>query len=215
MTEDKNGFTIIELLVAISALSLVLSIAMAFVSMARVKARDSKKIAESRQVKTALETFIIDKNSAPKNYYSSDGSYVANGTGNMIAYEDPLNPSSASNRAYEASMQELADNGYLSSIPRSLNSSRPYGYFNKDNGGIFISSLETRLIETTQQCGPYVIYTGPTGQYSIIDPNNPDPIYQTPENYYNYYCRRRPVPLTCGYFREICADPYSYCTCSM
>lgn len=65
----KKGFTLIELLVVISIMALLSSIVMSGLSNARSKARDSKRIQDMVQIRTALEL-----------YRTSVGSYPSTGT---------------------------------------------------------------------------------------------------------------------------------------
>ncbi|KKT01153.1 MAG: hypothetical protein UW07_C0056G0003 [Candidatus Nomurabacteria bacterium GW2011_GWF2_43_8] len=54
----KEGFTLIELLVVVSIISLLSSIVMTSVNNARMKARDTRRIEDLRQIKIALELFF-------------------------------------------------------------------------------------------------------------------------------------------------------------
>ena len=74
--KDKYGFTLIELLVVISIIGLLATIIMISLNSARAKARDVKRAADIKQVRTALEM-----------YYSNNGAYPVaaawyGGTGN-------------------------------------------------------------------------------------------------------------------------------------
>lgn len=53
----KTGFTLVELLVVISIISLLSSIVLTSVNSARAKARDARRIADFKQIQTALELF--------------------------------------------------------------------------------------------------------------------------------------------------------------
>ncbi len=63
---SKNGFTLIELLVVIAIIGILAAVVMASLNNARAKARNSKRIQDMQQIKTALEL-----------YYSANGSYPA------------------------------------------------------------------------------------------------------------------------------------------
>lgn len=60
-----QGFTIIELLVVISIISLLSSITLVSVNNARIKARDTKRLADLRQLQTALEIYFDTHSSYP------------------------------------------------------------------------------------------------------------------------------------------------------
>ena len=61
----KDGFTLIELLVVISIIGLLSSVVMTTTSTARVKARTAKRVADLRQIQTALELYYEDNNGYP------------------------------------------------------------------------------------------------------------------------------------------------------
>jgi len=61
----KKGFTLVELLVVISIIGLLSTIAIVSLGSARQKARDTKRIADMKQVSTALEQYYADKGGYP------------------------------------------------------------------------------------------------------------------------------------------------------
>lgn len=63
----KGGFTLVELLVVISIISLLSSIVFSSISSARSKARDARRITDMKQITTALYL-----------YYDKNGFYPAN-----------------------------------------------------------------------------------------------------------------------------------------
>jgi uncharacterized protein (TIGR02145 family)/prepilin-type N-terminal cleavage/methylation domain-containing protein len=71
---NKKAFTLIELLVAIAIIGILATIAVVALQQARQSARDSKRIADVKQIQTALEL-----------YYNYNSEYPAEITNNQIA----------------------------------------------------------------------------------------------------------------------------------
>ena len=72
---NKKGFTLIELLVVIAIIGLLSTLAVVALGQARLKARDSKRLADLKQLQTALELYYTDNNAYPS------GSGLVLGTG--------------------------------------------------------------------------------------------------------------------------------------
>src|SRR3989339_580974 len=62
---NKKGFTLIELLIVIAIIGLLSTLAVVALGSARVKARDSKRLADLKQLQTALELYYTDNNDYP------------------------------------------------------------------------------------------------------------------------------------------------------
>jgi len=82
MNTKKKGFTLIELLVVIAIIGILATLAVVALQQARKNARDAKRIADVRQMQTALELFFNDN----QYYPDSLGEYAAGqiGTGSTI-----------------------------------------------------------------------------------------------------------------------------------
>ncbi len=62
---NKKGFTLIELLVVIAIIGLLSTLAVVSLNNARAKSRDAKRIADVKQVQTALELYYNDCSQYP------------------------------------------------------------------------------------------------------------------------------------------------------
>lgn len=65
---EKKGFTLIELLMVISIISLLSSIVISNVNNARVRARDTQRLQNIKQLQTALELYYNDNGRYPSGY---------------------------------------------------------------------------------------------------------------------------------------------------
>ncbi|MBU1146489.1 type II secretion system GspH family protein [Patescibacteria group bacterium] len=65
MFKNKKGFTLIELLVVIAIIGLLSTLAVVALTSARTKARDSKRVADMKQVQTAMELYYSATNGYP------------------------------------------------------------------------------------------------------------------------------------------------------
>jgi general secretion pathway protein G len=88
MNKNKNkGFTLIELLVVIAIIGVLSSIVIASISSARVKSRDTQRISDLRQIRTALEMYRDDNGKYPPSscgYGCNDYFYSYNSSWNTF-----------------------------------------------------------------------------------------------------------------------------------
>lgn len=61
----RRGFTLIELLVVIAIIGLLSTLAVVALNSARLKARDAKRVADVKQIQTALELYFNDQQNYP------------------------------------------------------------------------------------------------------------------------------------------------------
>jgi len=65
MKKNQKGFTLIELLVVIAIIGILSTLSVLALNSARARARDAKRIADIRQIQTALEMYYNEANAYP------------------------------------------------------------------------------------------------------------------------------------------------------
>ncbi len=78
--KNNSGFTLIELLVVIAIIGLLASVVLLALNGARAKSRDAKRIADVRQIASALELYFNDYNGYPAS------TTAVGGNGDIAAY---------------------------------------------------------------------------------------------------------------------------------
>ncbi|HRH26427.1 MAG TPA: type II secretion system protein [Candidatus Paceibacterota bacterium] len=128
----SSGFTLVELMVVLSIMSLLSSIIFASTQYARAKAVDTAQVNTVKQINTAIQAkMLATGGSAPAN--PLDGQSGC-GTGTAcVAYSSGTDagaiPGDGKN-AFNEVMQQLVNEGYLSSIPVIPNKNSSIGYYN-------------------------------------------------------------------------------------
>jgi len=94
MKKNDEGFTLIELLVVIAIIGLLSTLSVLALNSARARARDAKRIADIKQIQTALEMYYNDADT-----YPTSSMVVASGTiaygGNVYMKSIPAAPTPA------------------------------------------------------------------------------------------------------------------------
>lgn len=80
--KNKKAFTLIELLVVIAIIGLLATLAVVALNNARAKSRDARRVADIKQMQTALELYFNDMQSYPT---SSNGVNCNTGPCNLTA----------------------------------------------------------------------------------------------------------------------------------
>jgi len=133
---NKKGFTLIELLVVIAIIGLLSTLAVVALGNARLKARDSKRLSDLKQMQTALELYYTDKNGYPiavspvtlgstgYTCLGSDG-FVATCSGTSTVYmglvpSDPTNTGSTTYKYTAAAATSYTIDAYLEGTVNNL-----------------------------------------------------------------------------------------------
>ncbi len=85
--KKKEGFTLIELLVVIAIIGLLSTLSVVALNNARQRARDARRVADIKQIQTALELYYNSENSYPADV-STDG--TGSITADSIVFMDPV-----------------------------------------------------------------------------------------------------------------------------
>ena len=78
INKNRQGFTLIELLVVIAIIGLLASVVLVALTSARSKSRDSKRIADMRQIATGFQIYFSENQTYPT---TTVGGPNLNGTG--------------------------------------------------------------------------------------------------------------------------------------
>ncbi|PKM91225.1 hypothetical protein CVU82_04220 [Candidatus Falkowbacteria bacterium HGW-Falkowbacteria-1] len=98
-----KAFTLIELLVVIAIIGVLATLAVVALQQARQRARDSKRVADMKQVSTALEIFFNENNRYPTIEEWNSGSIISFSTGENFMNIIPTAPTPADGGCSSAS----------------------------------------------------------------------------------------------------------------
>lgn len=140
----KKGFTLTEVLVTISIISLLASIVFAVIQYSRVRAVDAAQQQTVHQINSALEMRLSETGEAPVNPL---GNYEETSNQAFVAYSNdeisrncppivgqPGTGCQPGMNAFETVMYQLVEEGYLASMPKVPNNSSAIGYYNFGSG---------------------------------------------------------------------------------
>jgi type II secretory pathway pseudopilin PulG len=151
----------VELIVVIAVMALLANILFTQVGGLVPKTRDSRRKSDVTSITIALNNFYAQKNRMPLNY-SCGGAYCPAGGGDSLACEN------SPPGAWEASMTELVNAGYLTQIPRDPGPFNVYCYLDygptdpNGAGALVVSRLEavTSHDGLESSCRPFASGSG-------------------------------------------------------
>ena len=85
LNKNKNGFTIIELVIVISVISLFFILSIIGLNITRRKSRDSKRLNDVKQIQEALDLYFNDKSFYPASLRFD--SKLGSSYGSMLCFE--------------------------------------------------------------------------------------------------------------------------------
>lgn len=166
--EKKTGFTLVEILVAIAIVAVLATLAIVSLQNARSNARDSKRLADIRQIKTALELFFNDHNRYPSQE-EWDNWEIKSSSGSYFMLSKPKAPSPASRNCDSENNEYIykpSSDGrsYVISfcVGKSFSGLKP-GQVCSGPGGFFNCDKETFL------CGFSKVADSDGNQYKTIE----------------------------------------------
>lgn len=112
--KNKKAFTLIELLVVIAIIGLLATLSVLALNNARAKSRDAKRVADIKQIQTALELYFNDAQAYPA-YVSAGGSIgnYSTGTGATTTYMQIVPaPPTPPNTINQYTYTLISDNSY-------------------------------------------------------------------------------------------------------
>jgi uncharacterized protein (TIGR02145 family)/prepilin-type N-terminal cleavage/methylation domain-containing protein len=158
MFKLKKAFTLIELLVVIAIIGILATLAVVALQQARQNARDSKRMADMKQIHTALELFFNENGRYPTTEEWNSGSIVSSTSQETFMYSIPTAPSPADGNCLEAS--------------------NTYTYIPQNNGASYTIDFCTGkqvsdLPEGAKQMTPGGIIFGGSGSGGEEEPTDP------------------------------------------
>jgi prepilin-type N-terminal cleavage/methylation domain-containing protein len=166
---SKAGFTLVELMVVISIISLMSSIVAVGLSASKARAQDVAKIQNLDSISKALFSYKIDNGEQAPSSVSSGSITTSGATSGLkpfIVY-NPNNPAQFKNI-----LQTLIDNGKLSGMPSDLNNMFYFNGQGPDGNTLTIIGAQLNPITPAPNntCRPF---TSAESLYCVNDiPNN-------------------------------------------
>jgi len=159
LNQKQKAFTLIELLVVIAIIGILATLAVVALQQARQNARDSKRMADMKQVQTALELFFNENGRYPTQEEWNSGSIVSSTSQETFMYSIPAAPTPADGDCLEASNTYAyipSINGDTYTIDFCTGkqvSNLPEGAKQMTPGGIIFDSSESGGGTPTWSCG--------------------------------------------------------------
>ncbi len=163
--KKKRGFTLIELLVIISIIGFLAVLAIVSLKTTRAKARDARRMADIKQIQTALETYYDDFNAYPPGGAPDGGENDAYG-----GWDGSEHDGNGNSKYFIESLEGLNPLGkvYMAKVPRDpKGGAYEYGYYsyNTNPGSSCRYKLMTRTETQSGNLAPSCPGWNPGGEY--------------------------------------------------
>ena len=100
LKQNQKGFTLIELLVVIAIIGLLASVVLLALNSARQKSRDAKRLADVRQIATALELYFDSQTTPAYPTTASFASLAPTYMGTMPTFPSPTDSCNTASYSY-------------------------------------------------------------------------------------------------------------------
>ncbi|MEI7452061.1 MAG: prepilin-type N-terminal cleavage/methylation domain-containing protein [Candidatus Falkowbacteria bacterium] len=171
MKNKKSAFTLIELLVVIAIIGILATIAVVALQNARAKARDARRVADVKQIQTALELFFNDQGRYPLVDEFASGALFSTSTNGTTTYmakiptapTPPEGTCSSANNNYSYVSSDgysytlsFCLSGPTGSLKAGINTASPIGiaYGGVGAGTSNSCSCTSALLSCCDQCNP-------------------------------------------------------------
>lgn len=178
MKKVKNGFTLVELLVVISIISLLANITLASLNTARSKARDAKRIYDLSQLQSALALYynVAGKYPGPLTggEWNVDNSPKWNMWTHQMLYDGVVTGGYIPSLPLDPSVNSAGCQNYLANASNNSNPTNCKGeiYFSSSDQQCYVigTNLENPLngTHTGSWCGNYQLVGGNCTGCSVI-----------------------------------------------
>jgi prepilin-type N-terminal cleavage/methylation domain-containing protein len=128
----QKGFTLIELLVVIAIIGLLASVVLLALNSARQKSRDAKRLADVRQIASALELYFNDNNAYPGALASLTGTWL----GSLPTFPTPADGCNTASYSYTAQASNASTYALLFCVSAPTGGVTPAGTHTLTQGGI-------------------------------------------------------------------------------
>jgi general secretion pathway protein G len=152
MRNNRKAFTLIELLVVIAIIGVITTIAVVSIGDARAKSRDAKRVADVKQIQTALELFRGDANRYPTSveFVAGEDLVYNNGISTTTYIKIPEAPTPADG---------ICSDNYNSYAYQSIDGGTNYrvsfclgGRVGTLEGGRYVADLDGFTVWTASSC---------------------------------------------------------------